>query len=164
MELSSIHRGQGEARERGSLSGDRLAGGESNKQGSFLTKLVLGNKMSRALHPPARLSQVCREALTGFSPEGLNRTFLSQGCAPGTAPSVATMSRTYFAGQGSGEEPVIAQVQLAGQQSHPLGDPRPQQREQHFASAQRTCGGPGFLPSLVLHPQRTFVFRLLSFV
>lgn len=82
MEQASIHRGQGEARERGGLSGDRLAGGGSHKQGSFLTELVLGNKMSRGLHPPARISQVCREALTGFSPEGLNRTFHSQGCTP----------------------------------------------------------------------------------
>lgn len=100
MELASVCRGQGEAGERGSLSGDRLAGGGSNKQGSFLTKLVLGNKMSRVLHLPARLSQVCREAFTGFSPEGLNRTFRSQGCAPGTAPSVGTMGRAYLAGQG----------------------------------------------------------------
>ena len=48
-----------------------------------------GCKMSRFLHPPTIILKVYIEALTGFShvyhPDGLNTTFLCQGCILGAA-------------------------------------------------------------------------------
>ena len=48
-------------------------------------RLVLsGHKVSRSLHPSARILNVYVEALTGFShlyrPDDLNNTLVSQGC------------------------------------------------------------------------------------
>ena len=103
------------------------------------------------------------KALTGFSPEGLNRTFHSQGCTP---EQLLVWER--WAERTCQDRGGVRSLWSPGSssQSHSLGDPCPQQREQHFASAQRTCGlsPKTFLPGLVLHPQRAFVFRLLSSV
>ena len=61
----------------------RFVGGRFSKQGNLHMGLVLGScKMSRSLHPPARIFKVYIEALTGFSheycPDGLNSTLLSR--------------------------------------------------------------------------------------
>lgn len=57
-----------------------------------------------------------------YHPRGLNSTFLSHICAPGTATSVGTVGWTLILNMG-GEGPLIAQVQFAGQRrSCPLND------------------------------------------
>ena len=63
--------------------------------------LVLsGCRMSRSLHPPARVLRVYREALMGFSqvlsPDGLNNILLSQGCILEVALSAGTVGRMYI--------------------------------------------------------------------
>ena len=118
-----IHGEQGEMEERGSHS--RWVGGQGNKQTNLHMRLVLGSsKMSRSLHPPARICKVYAEALAGFShissPDGVDNTLLSQGCVLGTALIVGTVGwmRT-FQGWSRGEESRAARVNL---QSCPLHD------------------------------------------
>lgn len=49
--LTSVHGGQGETEEK---EHSRLVGGGFKKQGNFVPGLVLGSKMSRSPHPPAK--------------------------------------------------------------------------------------------------------------
>ena len=79
----------------------RLVGGKFNKQENLHTRLVLGGcKMSRSLHPPARILKDYIEALPGFShlfsPDVLNNTLLSQVCVLGTAPNMGKARRRHI--------------------------------------------------------------------
>lgn len=60
----------------------RLIGSKFYKLWNLHTMLVLGgHKRIKSLHPPASISKVCIEALTGFRhiylPDGLSNTLLS---------------------------------------------------------------------------------------
>lgn len=66
--------------------------------------------------------RVCIKAFTGFShkysPDGLNNTFLSQGCILEMASSLGTMGRTYISKTRVREEdPPNAQAQFEGQEA-----------------------------------------------
>lgn len=96
LQTGPIHKEQGEVKERGIL-----VGGSCNKQGNLHTKLVLGScKMSRSLHPPARILKVYTEDLAGLShkhsPDGLNNTLFSQGCNLERAARVGVLDKTYI--------------------------------------------------------------------
>ena len=108
-----VCRGQGEAEERGSHS--RLVGGSFNKQGNLLTRLVLGgHKTSRTPHLPARILQVYRETLTGFShvhSTGKLNTFVFQDWILGAAAgSRKGKQNTESKDRGVGGEPPGARV------------------------------------------------------
>ena len=80
-------------------------------------RLILSSyKTGRSLHIPSRMLKVYIQCLTGFShvfsPDGLNNTLLSQGC---TLQTARTGAEHTFKGQGRGQEPSIALVQLVGQ-------------------------------------------------
>lgn len=57
-----------------------------------------------------QILQVCLQALTGISPDGLNNILLSQGYVLGTTPTVGTVGKAHI--PGTGEE--IRRLQLPG--------------------------------------------------
>ena len=74
---------EGKERTRKEVDHSRLVGGSFNRQRNLHLRLVLDDcKMSRSPHPSIRILKVYVEALTGFShvfsPDGLNKTVLSQ--------------------------------------------------------------------------------------
>lgn len=58
----------------------RSAGGRFSKPGNLHTRLVLGwGRMSRSLHPPARILKVYIRRLNRIQSDDLNNTLLSEG-------------------------------------------------------------------------------------
>lgn len=89
--LAPVRRGLEETEEEADHS--RLIGSRFNMQGNLNIRLAVGGlKMSKSLHPPARILKVYIQTLTGFShihnPGGLNNTLLSQGYVLETASTV----------------------------------------------------------------------------
>ena len=83
----------------------RLVGGRSNKQGNLQMRFVL-NKTGNSPHLPARIFRVYIEALMRFShiysPDGLNKTSISQGFVLEVASKMRTVGGTYIARTGEG--------------------------------------------------------------
>lgn len=104
--------GQGETEERWDQS--RLVGSRLNKQQNLHLRLALlgTHKMSRSLHPPARILKVYMGAFTGFShvedPVDLNNILPSHGCILETAPTVGMWMQCTFQSRGGSKEPPIA--------------------------------------------------------
>lgn len=82
---------------------------------NVLTSLVLaGYKMSKSLYPPARILNICIEALPGFShvidPNGLNNTILSAGYVLEMAAPMEWWAKHQSQGRGGSEDLPIAWV------------------------------------------------------
>lgn len=67
----------------------RLVGGEFRKPGNLKTRLVLGScKITRSPHLRDRILNVYIEALTAFSPNGLNNTYYLKVMSLKMAPTM----------------------------------------------------------------------------
>lgn len=85
-----------------------------------------GTKTITCPHSPARILQVYREALAGFShvlhPEGLSLGEFSQDCAHQNGPAVGTRDRMYIWGEGGGIFPWPRSRSQVKLQSYTLDD------------------------------------------